>query len=155
MRYRRQVLCRIGDMCPEDHGGGALVRVGPHLFLEYTWGAETEFADTDVDVDTREGRRAEMTVYSVFVPTVGRGLCDVAEIQQELGTYDWEKIARYSGIDPLEVLVIANDPQRAWALYEMVAAYYGWDEMDEMPLSLPYWKVERRWTPRRRRQQAA
>ena len=37
-----EIVHRIGDVCAEDHGGGALVKDEYGYHLEYTHGLETE-----------------------------------------------------------------------------------------------------------------
>lgn len=145
-RQKRTVVHRIGDSCAEDHGGGALMRVGSRLVLEYTHGAESDFTDTGLDVDTQEGRNACLEVYRIDVPTIGRSLCDIDGIRSDLDWCDWPAVARCADLDAWDLLEIALDPKRAWALYEIAAMYYGWRELDLEPSRIPYWRVSRMWT---------
>jgi len=142
-RPRRRVISRLGDSSPEDHGGGALVKVGRELVIEYTPGAEGEGYG-------RDHREPDLTLYRVDVPTI-RGRCDIEGIRRDLDWIDWNAVAKSVDLSPWEVLEIALDPTRAWGLYEIVAGYYGWDNLDLYPETFPYWRIARRWvTPRRR-----
>jgi len=156
-RLKRRTICRIGDQSsPEDYGGGALMRTGPYLYLEYTHGAESDFADSGLEHGSREERLAPLTVYVVDVPTIGRDLCDVDAIRSDLRWCDWPAIAQCMDLDAWEILEIALDPTRAWGLYELAAGYHGWHELDLYPQRVPYWRVARMWaTPWRRPKCAA
>jgi len=154
-RYKRTTLAEIGDVTPEDYGGGALMRVGPYLTLEYTYGAECDLAHLGLESGSREERLACLEVFRVDIPTIGRGLCDIDGIRSNLDWIDWPKVARSADLDAWEILEIALDPERAWVLYEIAAGYYGWRELDPEPLQVPYWRVARRWTAPRRAHRAA
>jgi hypothetical protein len=152
VKHKRRIVAKIGDICAEDHGGGALMRVGPYLSLEYTHGAESDFTDLGFESGSREERNACLTVYRVDVPTIGRDLCDCEAIRRDLDWCDWPALAKCVDLDPWEILEIALDPKRAWALYEIAAQYHGWGELDLEPQEIPYWRVTRMWTkPFRRR----
>lgn len=145
---RRTVIVRFGDLSPEDYGGGALVKVGRDLVLEYTHGAESDWTDRGIDPDSRT---APLAIYRRSVPTTDRGEIDCAGVISDLdwawksGLANVDRIADCIGIDSWELLAIATDPKRAWALYEIVASYHGWHEIDDAPIEVPYWRVERRW----------
>ncbi len=144
-RRHKRIVHRTGDVCVEDYGGGALVRYGAHMYLEHTFGAETDAPYWDrYRCDRCE--EPSLTVYRVSVPRGGRGkLCDVDAIRRDLDWVDWLGAARCVGMDPWDVLAIALDPARAWALYEIAAEYHGWSELDPYPEEIPYRQVTRRW----------
>lgn len=138
------LIYRIGDVCAEDHGGGALVRHGSNWTLEYTHGAESDQPDADCCYGSAEERRLPLTLYRVDVATTTEGA------RSDLSWCDWSGIAQYTGVEPAEIfaLALSNDPRKLAALYEMAAEYHGWGELDLYPIELPYWRVARRWNGR-------
>jgi len=150
---RRTVIERIGDTSPEDHGGGALVKVrsryGCELMLEYTPGIEGAETDGD-EYGTREEQRAyRKTGLEVYRVPVG---ATPEDIRSALDWCEWESIARYTDQDPWEIFeaALSGLPRDVCYLYELAASYHGWSALDDDPLVEPYWAVARRWTSPRR-----
>lgn len=122
-----RVLYRVGDACPEDHGGGAVVRDGSNVTLEWTYGAEIDGEET-------------LTVYQV-------GIDDDATADLEVFIED---AASAHGLPLNEVRAWMSSPDvsKRAAAYELCASTHGWGEFDCYPATLPYEEVEGRWDGR-------
>lgn len=129
----REIIQRVGDRCPEDHGGGAIVRVDGHVSLEWTEGIEVDHPGYDGDDEAN----LEMTLFQV-------GIDDDATSDLE-GMI--ESAAKSCGVELEEALRMAkssNVCERAY-VYEMVAQTWGWHELDHYPTKVTYGELEDRW----------
>lgn len=120
-----KLVCCIGDVCPEDHGGGQVRDHGEQgLWLWYTHGAEIDGDQT-------------LTVYRV----------PLDDPDTWLDWVDWDGALRCVGMGADELAALRARDERAWAIacYEIAAAYHGWGELDPYPQSVPYLEVAR-WT---------
>ena len=132
------VLHRVGDVCPEDHGGGAVVVTADgYTMLEYTHGLAVTHPDTTC---YGEDERDALCL-SVFQVRLDESAWDAASWAS------WLDIANYAGqafTDVKELAASADIADRARA-FEMVAGYYGWRALDPEPMTLSYADVAARW----------
>ncbi len=141
MKEGLKPIQRIGDICAEDYGGGAVVEDEHGLHVEYTYGLESDHPGSDrYDSDAVNG-----LILEVFrVP-----LAEEETAEEYLSNFkvDWGSIARGSGIDRAEVmeLVRSTDPLKKAGAFELVAQHWGWRELDPEPMLLSYEDVEARW----------
>ncbi len=123
-------LGQIGDVNPLDYGGGRIFLGPDGPYLEYTQGLD----------DDQEEETATLVVYRV----------DLAP--DALADLDWatpEDIAGYTGqtVGDLRKAGRSKSPVTRATVYEDVAGYYGWENIDSYPLSLSYQELEQRWFP--------
>ncbi len=143
-RGRSAVVARLGDMCAEDHGGGAVVCTSEgQYYLEWTQGLESEHPGEDRYGDDDEVGALVLEVFRVqldepaIVALSGHG--DEVKL--------WTGIAKSVDMDAEEVLKLARSEAtlEIAGAFEMYAGHWGWRELDWEPLRLPYREVESRW----------
>jgi len=136
------VVQRLGDVCAEDHGGGAVVITedGEH-YLEWTQGLEMEHPGEDRYDD--EVGDLLLEVFRVQLDEPAWVALSGCGDEEKL----WSGIAKTCGQDPVEVIEMAksSEPMKIAGCFEMYAQHWGWRELDFEPLSLPYSEVETRW----------
>lgn len=136
-----KVLHRIGDVCAEDHGGGAIVEdeYGPHV--EYTYGLECEHPGED-----RYGDEVGELVLEVFRVALDESAWTMLIPHGDQAKL-WEEISETCGQDFHETLAFAKsaDPVKIAAALEMYASHWGWRNLDWEPLRMTYAEVEKRW----------
>ncbi len=141
------IVHRFGDVCAAEHGGGVLVRSEDgYLTLEYSHGVEAENPYARYTDD--EAEELTVSLYRVAIPAGENGaLTDTEAIRSDLDWIgdDWEWILGSLGLGPWDLFAIALDPDRAWCLYEIVASYWGWGELDHYPERVTYGELEARW----------
>jgi hypothetical protein len=137
-----EILSRVGDVCAEDHGGGAIVRdEDGYVYLEYTHGLESDHPGEDRYGD--EVADLKLTLYRVQLDEPAWKALSGCGSEEKL----WTEVARSAGQDPEEVIEMAKseDPMKIAGCFEMFAGHWGWGELDHYPIELPYHEVETRW----------
>lgn len=140
-KQEMEIIHRIGDVCAEDHGGGALVKDEYGYHLEYTYGLETDHPGEDRYGD--EVGDLKLEVFRVQVDEPAWSALSGCGDQGKL----WSGVASSVGMDVDEVIKLAKseDPREIAGALEMFAQVHGWRELDWEPMQLPYSEVETRW----------
>lgn len=131
----------LGDGCAEEYGGGKVFRrPDGTVFLEYTHGVETEAGARDMGIDYTDeaAEDVELQVYSVEIEE---------DVLADLEWVKWRKVADSMGM-PLRELhqaAVSDRPMARACVYQDVASYYGWHELDQEPLTMTYGELQRRW----------
>ena len=124
-----RIIGRLGDVNPTEYGGGVVFTDGKHRWLEYTHGRESLSWD-DPNVEKLE-------VYQVDIED------DVFD------WHDWVKVddlASYTGLDSEDITRASRGTVSERArLLEDIASYYGWNELDQYPISFGTVELEERW----------
>jgi len=134
------VAFSIGDVCPEDHGGGAVVFTpGEGFVLEYTHGLEVEHPKSSSMLEGLD--ELKLDLYRVqldepFYRMIGNSDKDI-----------WRKLGDCVGMHKDEVLEMAKSCkiQAICGINEIYAAYYGWRELDYYPIQVTYKDLTDRW----------
>ena len=159
-----KIIQRLGDVCAEDYGGGAIVcenesvewthedaegrlihppikTVHQELYLEWTHGLESDHPGEDRYGD--EVADLKLMVYRVQLDEPAWVALSGCGDETKL----WTDIARSVGMDPAEVIELAKseDPLKIAGAYEMYAGHWGWGELDHYPEEMAYSEVETRW----------
>lgn len=136
-----KILHRVGDVCAEDHGGGAVVKDEHGYHLEYTHGLEMDHPGEDRYGD--EVGELVLEVFRVQVDEPAWTALSGCGNETEL----WEGIAESCGQDIEEVIRLAKseDPKEIAGALEMYAQVHGWRNLDQYPMRLTYAEVEERW----------
>ena len=137
-----EVISRVGDICAEDYGGGAIVKDDGYFWLEYTHGLESDHPGVDQH-DEEALADLKLELFRVQL--------DESAWEALTGCGDpmklWEGIAESVGQHFVDVLHLATsrEPKQIAGAFEMFAGHYGWRELDHYPIQVSYKEVETRW----------
>ena len=161
-----KVISKIGDVCAEDYGGGAVaydtddddvewtyedaegrllaqpVKTVTHrYFMEYTHGLETDHPGEDRYGD--EVGDLTLEVYRVDLDEPAWSLLSGHGDAMKI----WEEISESCGQDFHETVALAKskDPLKIAGALEMYAGHWGWINLDHEPMRMKYSEVETRW----------
>ena len=134
------VVFTVGDVCPEDYGGGAVVFIpGEGFVLEYTDGLEIEYPESSSMLEGLDDLPMDLYRMPLDEP-----------FYRAIPHYDpeiWRKLGDFIGMHETEVLKLAKSctiPDIC-AMHEIYAAYYGWGELDCYPVQISYQDLSGRW----------
>lgn len=133
------VYGQIGDVNPLDHSGGIVYEseYGEPV-IAYTWGLE---GLPGVDAYDEDVEAVQLEVYRVPIAD------DV--LKDDLDWVNWSDVAKTIGMPVSELKEAArsdNVMARA-SVYEAVAGYHGWGELDPYPYTKTYGQLEAEWFP--------
>lgn len=131
-----KVLGTVGDVNPIEHSGGIVVETEYGPQLEYTPGFEPEHGYDEDD----EGATM-LTIYQVSIQD------DVLKDLNWVKPDDLKSIASYTGgsASELRKLSKSSDVMDRVRVYEDVASYYGWHNLDSYPLKITADELSERW----------
>ena len=137
-----EVIQRLGDVCAEDHGGGAVIRTEDgYLYLEWTHGLESEHPGEERYADEVGDLKLEVFRVSLDEPAwvALSGCGDEAKL--------WAACADCSGLEVAEAVRLAksSDPLEMAGAFELFAGRHGWRELDCYPETMTYAEVSERW----------
>lgn len=124
-QVKDRVVGSIGDVNPIEYGGGFVFKGEHGYYVEYTPGE-----------DGSEGTKLE--VYGAFVP---------ADVLTEYDWVDWKAVASSSGETLKELRAAATGKKALGRVYamEMIAGHYGWNTLDDSPLTMTPRELGVRW----------
>lgn len=130
-----EVLGTIGDVSPIEHGGGRVFETEHGPMLEYTHGMED-----DAVVEHDEGA-TKLQLYRVSIePDV---LTDLNWVKPS----DLKSIARSmdTEVSTLREFSKSGDVMKRVRVYEDVAGYWGWDNLDSYPITMTARELDEHW----------
>lgn len=130
-----KVYGQLGDINPLDHSGGIVYESDHGPVLEWTYGLPEEIDSTDEGVED-----VELEVYRVDIEK---------NVIDDLDWVDWKDVASFIDMPQKELRDHAtsdNIMARA-SVYEAVAGYHGWHELDSYPLQRKYGELDQEWFP--------
>lgn len=123
-------VSNIGDVNPIEYGGGYVFKTEHGPVIEYTHGLE---GAQNVDEDDEDATELELYRVPVDKPL-------------DNSWVNWNSVARTIGSTAAELKRMARQNLTAKAaVYEAVAAHYGWHELDHYPLTLTVGELKERW----------
>ena len=137
-----KIITKLGDVCAEDHGGGAVVEDDDgYTYLEWTLGLESEHPGEERYGD--EVGDLKLEVFRVQLDEPAWKALSGCGNEDEL----WAGIASTVGVEVEEAVAMAksDETMKIAGAFEMFAQVWGWRELDSYPLSLRYADVEERW----------
>jgi hypothetical protein len=137
-----KILDRIGDVNALEYGGGFIYDSGYGPHLEYTYGLETETADTDfsdVDPGDEEAKEIEIPIYTVDLEK------NAFAFMRSFDWVDWGDVADFIGMDKNELRAAANTVAGRASMIEAAAGYHGWGEFDHDPDMRNVYALNEQW----------
>jgi hypothetical protein len=109
----------IGDADPIEHGGGI---VGTNKYGPFV----TYFEPTDLGDSVRGSLALEGLVRVYTVPIE-------PDVTSDLDWVDWKDVSDFTGMSVKDIKQAGKDPDPVVrsGVYESVAAYYGWQNLDD------------------------
>lgn len=163
-----KIIGRLGDCCPEIHGGGIILRdeQDGSAFIEYTHGSECEegaFAPDRpqpecglcdgsgaVDRGTNAERdcgdchgKGHLFAFDVYCVDIPR------DVVKEYDWARWEEIAKSIDMDVVALKAAGRrfrEPLLKASVIEAIGDFHGWYELDYDPIKLTEHDLEARWT---------